>query len=191
MGPSYYTNPVIFLIETITGLYILAVMLRFLLQWVDAEYYNPISQFLVKITHPPLKILRRFIPSIGRIDSASVVFLFALQMLTGLAIFMTQNIAVPVAALFFWALTKLIGLIINIFFYAILIRALLSWIAPDIYNPVTAILAGLTEPFLRAGRRIIPPISGIDLSPLVILVGLHLTQLMLLPPLDNITRSFM
>ena len=73
MGSDYFTNPLVFLIQTLFGLYILAVLLRFLLQWVRADFYNPISQFLVKITSPPLKLLRRFIPGVGGIDLAAII----------------------------------------------------------------------------------------------------------------------
>ena len=82
MDSTYMTNPLIFLIDTLVSLYILAIMLRFLLQWANADFYNPISQFLVKITHPPIKLLRRYIPSVGKIDTASLVLALVLQMLS-------------------------------------------------------------------------------------------------------------
>lgn len=182
MGSSYYTNPVVFLLETLSFLYILAVMLRFLLQWVDAEYYNPISQFLVKITQPPLRILRKFIPSIGRIDTASLILLIVLQILAGLAIFTLQGASIKAGGLFFWAVHELTALLINIFMFGIIIRAILSWVNPGSYSSAASLLYGLTEPLLRLGRRIISPISGIDLSPLFILFGLVLTKMLLLPP---------
>ena len=81
MGANYMTDPVVFLIDTLFSLYILAVMLRFLLQWIRADFYNPVSQFLVKITHPPLRVLRRFIPSVGRVDSSSLLLALLLQIL--------------------------------------------------------------------------------------------------------------
>ena len=185
MGTTYYTNPVVFLINTLFGLYILAIMLRFLFQWMDADYYNPVSQFLVNITQPPIKLLRRLVPSIGRIDSASIVLMIALQMLAGVAVFFSSGVSVSVAALFVWALTELITLLINVFLFSIIIRALISWINPDSYNPVVSLLYNLTEPLLGLGRKIIPPISGIDLSPLLVIIGLQMLKMLVLPPLEQ------
>ena len=183
MGSSYYANPVIFLVETFFSLYILAVMLRFLLQWASADFYNPISQFLVKITHPPLKLLRRFIPSIGRIDTASIVLMFALQMLSGFIIFTMSGSTTPIAALFLWALVELLKLLINVFVFAILIQVIISWVNPGTYNPAVSLVYNLTEPVLRVVRNVIPSIGGIDLSPLVVLVGFQLIKMLVFPPL--------
>lgn len=183
MGSSYYANPVIFLIETFFNLYILAVMLRFLLQWVNADFYNPISQFLVKITHPPLKMLRRVIPSIGRIDTASLVFMILLQMLSGWLIFSLKGGTSPIEAIFVWALMELMSLLINIFVVTILIQVVLSWVNPGTYNPATALIYDLTEPFLGTVRKLIPPLGGIDFSPLVALIGLQLVKMLVFPPM--------
>ena len=80
MESSYLSNPIIFLLDTVFSFYILAVLLRFLLQWVGGDFYNPISQFLVKITHPPLRFLRRYIPAVGKVDTSSLVLIMSLQM---------------------------------------------------------------------------------------------------------------
>lgn len=183
MGASYYANPVIFLIETFVSLYILAVMLRFLLQWVNADFHNPFSQFLVKITHPPLKVMRRAIPAVGRVDSASLVLMLGLQMLSGYLIFALQGSAMPVEAVFVWALMELISLLINIFVFAILIQVVISWINPGAYNSATSLIYYLTEPLLGTVRRAIPPIAGIDLSPLVVLVGFQVLKMLTFPPM--------
>jgi len=185
METAYFTNPVVFLITTLFGLYILALMLRFLFQWMDVDYYNPVSQFLVSITQPPLKLLRSVVPSIGRIDTASIVLMIALQMTAGLAVFFNGGAPISVAALFIWALTELITLLINVFLFAIIIRALISWINPDSYNPAVSLLYTLTEPLLRLSRKIIPPLSGIDLSPLLIIIGLQMLKMIVLPPLQQ------
>ncbi len=183
MGSSYFASPVIFLIDTIFALYILAIMLRFVLQWVNADFYNPISQFLVKITHPPLKILRRVIPSIGRIDTASIALMVALQMIAGFLIFTMQGAAAPIGALFVWALAELIEVLINLYVFAILIQVVVSWVNPGTYNPGVSLIYNITEPVLRVVRNILPPMGGIDLSPLFVLIGLQLIKMLLLPPL--------
>jgi YggT family protein len=187
MGSTYVTNPVIFLIDTLFSLYILAVVMRFLLQWTGAEYKNPISQFLVKITHPPLKFLRRYIPSIGKIDTSSVVFALLLQMAADYSILLLKSVPVGFGSLAILSLTQLISLLINIFIFAVIARAILSWISPGAYNPATSILYSLTEPLLNACRRIIPDLGGMDLSTLIALLGLQLAKMLVLPPLQQLT----
>lgn len=186
MDFSYYTNPMIFLIDTAFSLYILVVMLRFLLQWVNADFYNPISQFLVKVTHPLIRPLRRVIPSVGRIDTASFVLMVALQMLAGFLIFWIQGMPIALGVLLVWSFTELLNLLFNIFVFAIIIRAILSWVSPTAYNATTSLLHSLTEPMLRVVQRVIPPVSGIDLSPLVALIGLQIMKMVLLPPLQQL-----
>ncbi len=186
MGASYLTNPVIFLIDTLVSLYILAVVLRFLLQWTGAEYRNPISQFLVKITHPPLKILRRYIPAIGKIDTASVVFALILQMAADYTILMLKGVTAGLAALLVLSFSQLVSLVINIFVFAVIARAILSWISPGAYNPATSILHSLTEPLLNTCRRLIPDLGGLDLSPLIALLLLQLAKMLILPPIQHL-----
>jgi YggT family protein len=186
MDYSYYANPMIFLIDTAFSLYILVVMLRFLLQWVNAEFYNPISQFLVKVTHPLIRPLRRFIPAMGRIDTASLVLMVGLQMLAGLLLFAIQGMSIGIGMLFVWSVAQLLNLLFNIFLFAIIIRAILSWVNPVSYNALTSLLHSLTDPMLSVVQRVVPPISGIDLSPLVALIGLQLIKMVVLPPLQQL-----
>ena len=184
---DYLANPAVFLINTVFGFYILAVMLRFMFQLVDADFYNPISQFLVRITHPPLHLLRRIIPSIGRVDSASLVMLLLLQMLANYLAFVVQGGGkVAIGILIASAIVQLVNLAFNVFIYAIIIQAIMSWINPDPYNPVFSLLSQLTEPILRPCRRIIPLMGGLDLSPLLALVGLQLIKMLVMPPLQKL-----
>lgn len=187
MDLGYLVSPAVFLVETLFGLYILAVVLRFLLQWTGADYYNPISQFLVKVTHPPLRLLRRFIPALGRVDTAALVLMLALQMLASYLVFLFQGtVAVSVAALAVWSVHDLLDLVFNIFFFCIIARALLSWFGRMPYNPAASLLTGLTEPLLRRCRRLLPPAGGLDLSPLVPLIGIQLARMLILPPLQQL-----
>lgn len=186
MGNSYMSDPAIFLIDTIASLYILAIVLRFLFQWTRVDFYNPISQFLVKITHPPLKIFRRFIPSIGKIDTSSIVLALILQMLADFSILMLKGVMVSISALIILSFTQLVSLIINVFVFAVFARAILSWFDSGNYNSASSILQTLTEPLLGMCRKIIPDLGGIDLSPLVALVILQLAKMMILPPLNQL-----
>jgi YggT family protein len=183
MGSTYMTDPIIFLIDTLFSLYILAVLLRFLLQWCGADFYNPISQFLVKATHPPLKILRRFVPSIGKIDTSSLVLVLALQMLDVFSIYLLRGNPINIGALTIVSIAELISLLINVFVFAVFARALLSWMNPGTFNAAASILATLTEPLLDIIRKFIPDLGGIDLSPLAALLLLQLAKMVILPPL--------
>lgn len=189
MGSNYLTNPLVFLIQTFFGLYILAVLLRFLLQWVKADFYNPISQFLVKITAPPLRILRRFIPGVGGLDLAALILAWGLKYIELLVIVLISSTTVSLLGPLLWAIPELVDLLLNIFLFAIFIQVILSWINPGSYNPASALLYSLTEPVLRPARRLIPPVSGLDLSPMLVMIALILLKMLLLPPLKLLTGS--
>lgn len=186
MGSSYMTDPMVFLIDTLFSLYILAVMLRFLLQWIRADFYNPVSQFLVKITHPPLRFLRSFVPAVGRIDTSSLLLALILQMIANFSILALKGLTISIPALTLLSLTDLLKILMDIFVYAIFANALLSWFAPGNYTSVSSILYSLTEPFLRICRKLLPDLGNIDLSPLVALVLLQLAKMMILPPLQQL-----
>jgi len=189
MTDAYFTNPLIFLVKTLFGLYITIVVIRFLLQWARADFYNPISQFVVKVTSPALRPLRKVIPGYGGMDLSALVLAWLLQAMElavlSLLLGLGRN---PLAALF-WAVPALLGLFISVFLFAILIRVILSWVNPDPYNPAVALLNRLTDPILVPAQRMIPPIGGIDLSPMVAMVGLVLLEMLLLPPLEFLTAS--
>lgn len=183
MGMNYFTNPVVFILDTLFSLYIGAVMLRFLLQWVRADFRNPISKFLITITHPLLKILRRFIPAIGNIDTASIVLMLALQILATGGIAFLQGSLFSIGGLILTAFAQLIALFLNVMFYAVFARALLSWFQAGTYNDFSMLLYSLTEPMLRVCRGMLPNLGGLDLSVLIAIFGLQLAEMLLLPPL--------
>lgn len=180
---DYFTNAGLFLLNVFFGLYIFAVLLRFLLQWVRADFYNPIAQFLVTVTNPPLKPLRRVIPGMYGIDVASVVLLLLLELVfqTLLAMLLNQPIAIEI--LLVRGIFDLLHSVLSIFLYGILIMVILSWVSPY-PNALSQLLARLTEPLLRPARRVIPSFSGIDLSPMLVMLALVLVQ-MALPYLER------
>ncbi len=186
MDSTYMTNPVIFLIDTLVSLYILAIMLRFLLQWVNAEFYNPISQFLVRITHPPIKFLRRYIPSVGKIDSSSIVLALALQMIANYIILLLKGFSIGFGALTLLSFSHLLSMLINILIFAVFARAILSWINPGTFNAATSILYSLTEPLMVLCRKMIPELGGLDLSPLLAIIALQLAKMIILPPMQEL-----
>ncbi len=168
-----------FLIQTLFGLYILAILLRFLLQLVHADFYNPVSQFLVKITSPLLIPLRRLIPGFGGIDIASLVLMLTLQILEFSLIIAMAGKSFHFLSILSLSIGSLLNLLLYIYLVAIIVQAILSWVAPGHYNPATSLLYQLTNPVLRPARRLLPPFSGIDLSPLLVLVVLNLLILLI------------
>ncbi|MCU7932912.1 MAG: YggT family protein [Candidatus Thiodiazotropha sp. (ex Codakia rugifera)] len=189
MDSNYLTNPLVFLVQTLFGLYILAVLLRFILQLVRADFYNPISQFLVKVTNPPLKILRRIIPGLGGIDLSSITLAWLLKAIEIILILTISGSAVNLLGPIVWALPELVELVINIYLFAILIQVILSWVSPGSYNPASALLYSITGPVMRPAQKLLPPTGGIDLSPMLVMIGLILLKMLLLPPLRELTGS--
>ena len=181
MSNSYLSNPLEFLITTLFSLYIVAVMLRFLLGTVRADFYNPVSQFLVRITNPLLVPMRKVIPSMGRFDTSSLLLMLVLQLLSLGVIVMLRGVDVSVPGLLLAAVIELLLLAINVFLFAILIQVIISWINPGSYNPVNALLHSLTQPLLGPIQRIMPPVSGIDLSPLFAITGLQVLKMLIQP----------
>ena len=182
---SYFGDAARYLIELLFGLYILAVMLRLLLQLARANFYNPLSQFLVQITNPPLVPLRRVIPGLGGIDVASVVLLLSLQMLelVLIAAITPGQGSLPIASLLVLSLARLLRLVIYIYLVSIFIQIILSWVRPGDHSTLTGLLYSLNDPLLAPARRLVPPISGLDLSPILVVVLLQLTLMLIVAPL--------
>ena len=191
MGGSYVGNAATFLIETVFGLYILLVMLRFLLQWARADFYNPVSQFIVKATQPPLKPLRKIIPGIGGLDMAALVFMIMLKLVELWLVTVVMGMSPQIGGLVVLSIADLLGLLINVFIFSILIQVIISWVNPGMYNPVMGLLHSLTEPLLGPARRVIPPISGLDLSPIVVIIVLQLASMLAVAPIRDLARPML
>jgi YggT family protein len=188
MGSGYLTNPAVFLLQVLFGAYILVVMLRFILQLVRADFYNPVSQLIVKLTSPILKPMRRVIPGLGGIDLSSILLMLLLKALELTLILALVRLPVSFMVLA-WAIPELLKLVFNVYIFSILIQVILSWVNPGAYNPATALISYIVEPILRPARRIIPPLGGLDLSPMLAMIGLYLLQMLLLPPIQVLTGS--
>ena len=190
MGGGYFTQAAVFLIEIIFGLYILAVLLRFLLARVRADFYNPLSQFIVKVTNSAIKPLRRFIPGYMGIDWPSIVLLFAVQVVEIILIALVTSGRIPAPmGLFVLTFAYLLKNVIYVYIFIILIQVIISWVNPGAYNPATVIMHQLSEPILKPARRLIPAAGGFDFSPLVVLIGLQLMIILLVSPLMDLGRG--
>jgi len=191
MGGSYVGNAATFLVQTVIGLYILIVMLRFLLQWARADFYNPVSQFIVKATQPPLAPLRRIIPGVAGFDLAAVVFMFVLKFIELWIIMMLLGRAPQAAGLALLSVAELLALLLNVYLFSILIQVIISWVNPGMYNPVMGLLHSLNEPLLGPARRMIPPISGLDLSPIAVIIILQLASMLIVAPIRDTAGSLL
>jgi YggT family protein len=180
---NYFGDAGSFLIDTIIGLYMLAVMLRFLLQWVRADFYNPISQFLVTVTNPPLIFLRKFIPGLFGIDLASIILLVALAVVKIYLIYAIAGMTPRISGVLLLSVGEVIQLGIYVFIFSMLIRVVLSWIQPGGYNPVLGLINHLTEPLMAPARRIIPVFGGLDISPMLVFIFLYLTLMLVVRPM--------
>ena len=161
------TGALIYLISTLTDLYVTAILLRLLLQWVKAEFYNPLSQFLVKITNPVLVPARRLIPSIGKLDTASVVVMLLLELAQLVVISLLSKTDFGFQFLLLFAVKKLLLALLLTYFVLIIARVIVSWIASQSRHPLIPLIYQLTEPVLRPINRLLPSFGGVDLSPLM------------------------
>ncbi|MEJ2575907.1 MAG: YggT family protein [Gammaproteobacteria bacterium] len=189
MGSDYLSDPLVFLIQVVFGVYTLLVVLRFLLQLVRADFYNPLSQFIVKATTPALKPLRRVIPGVGGVDLSSLLLAWLLKTVEFLLIYLVKGFGFLLLPSLVVAIPELVTLVINIFLFGILILVILSWVAPGGGNPAVLLLYQLTGPLLEPVRRRMPEMGGLDLSPMVVMVGLVLLKMLLVPPLETLARQ--
>lgn len=176
-----------YLLQSALGLFLFAVLLRMLLQVARADFYNPVSQFVVKVTQPVLGPLRRLLPPLGRLDTASLLLATGVQVLSimiALALlgFRPANVLLIVV----WALLGIASLVVNMYFFAILGVIIFSWIAPHSQHPALALLYQLTEPVMAPVRRLLPPLGGLDLSPILVFVGINVIEILL----RGIAREF-
>jgi len=175
-----------FLIQSISTLFLFAVLLRLLLQTVRADFYNPLSQFLVKVTNPLLRPLRRVIPPIGRLDTASVVLALLVQCLALILVLAVSGFAPgnPLRLLL-WSVIGITAQLLNMYKFAIIALVVLSWIAPYSTHPAATLLQQLVAPVMAPFRRLLPPIGPIDISPIVVFMAIMVAQMLL----DGVARS--
>lgn len=162
-----------FIVKTVTQLFLLLLLLRFWLPWLRADFRNPVAQGILRITSPLIVPLRRLLPSIGRLDTATVLLAFVVQFLAVALLLAIMNRMADPFTIAVVSLIELAILSLNLFFFVILIRIILSWVSPNNYNPITALLTTISEPILRPFRRLIPPIGGLDISPIFAIVLLQ------------------
>ena len=170
----------IFVLDTLFTLIIVAFLLRALLPLLDAGFRNPIGQAVLKVTDPLVLPLRRLLKPAGKVDLASIVALMVVQLAATTVLLGVQGFRpLSLVAVFVTALRSLLDTVLQFFTVCLLIYVVLSWVAPDVRNPAIQLLARVCEPVLRPVRRLIPPLGGLDLSPLIVLIALQALRILL------------
>ncbi|MGE5625064.1 MAG: YggT family protein [Bacillota bacterium] len=178
-------HALVFIVNTVLNLYTGAVMLRFLMQQVRADFYNPLAQAMMKITNPLLLPLRRVIRPWNRLDLAALVLVVLLQFLNVLLVTFLANLPgayIPYAPgyLVMWTFIKIVYILLNLYFLTIFLEVILSWFAQG-RSSMDGLLRPLNAPLLRPVRSVLPPLGGLDFSPLVVLLLLQVIDYYVLP----------
>ncbi len=187
---TYLLQALIILVQFVIGIYLILVLLRFLFQLVRADFYNPISQAIVTVTNPPLRLLRKIVPGFAGIDWPSIILLISVQTIeiSLIALLATGNMPSPMA-LIVLCLAHLIQLTAFLYMFCIFIIVVVSWINPGAYNHLTVLLYQLTDPIMRHVRRRIPTTGGLDWSPMILLLGIYLILALVVAPLMDFGNS--
>jgi YggT family protein len=159
-------SALIYIIQTLLRLALYVVLLRLFLQWSRADFRNPICQAIVRLTNPLIVPLRRILPPVGKVDTASVVAVILVAIVEMVIVTSLAGISLDPLLVLRAAALEILSTTLWLYFYAIFLYALLSMVAPGGYTPLHSLLTALCEPVLAPFRRFIPPLGGIDLSPL-------------------------
>jgi YggT family protein len=178
----------IYVVQTLGSLYLLIMLLRFVLQLVRADFYNPLSQFIVRATQPLLKPVRRIIPSLFGLDMSSLLLAIVIQMIImALTLLLAYGTTGNPLQLLVWAIIGVTALFLKIFFFAMIISVILSWVAPQSHNPGAELVNQICEPALAPFRRIVPNLGGLDISPILAFMVLKLLDMLVINNLATTT----
>ena len=181
-------NAGVFLVQTVFGLYLMMVIIRFMLQLAKADFYNPLAQAVVKLTQPFVSILQKVMPRTGRFSLATVVLAFLVQLLLIVVVLLIAGFGLPnPVSLAIWSLIGLASQVLDLLFFAILASIVLSWLAPQTKHPGAYLLHQLTEPVMAPARRMLPNLGGLDFSPILVFIMINLLELMVINPLVSIS----
>jgi YggT family protein len=163
----------VFLIQTFAGLYLILLVLRFLMQLSRVDYYNPICQAIVKVTDPPVKPLKKILPTIRGIDVSTLCVTLIVQLLAiSIVMFLGGYAFHPVYIA--WSLVGLLSTIFKIYYFSLIIMVIVSWVAPYSNHPAMALVNQLTEPVCKPARKLLPPMGGMDFSIILVFVAITL-----------------
>ena len=186
---GYFANAGQIIIQFVFGALIALIVLRVLLQWVRANFYNPICQFLYKATNPVLMPLRKIVPSWRNLDIAGIALAWVVTALKLVLLYATLGEALGVLGLVVLSLADLIDFVLLLYIVLILARVVISFVGADSYHPIVPLVMQLTEPVLKPIRRVVPSVSGIDFSPMVALLAITLARVLIAKPLLDLGVS--
>jgi YggT family protein len=184
MGSSF-GEAALLIISKLGGIYLAAVMLRFLLQAARADFYNPVCQVIVKITSPLVNPLRRVIPGWRRLDIATLILALVLNTLATYGMVLLTGQQLPVGKAVSWAFVGLLAFTLDLYFYAMVVLVVASFIAPFSGHPVLLLIFQLLQPFYKLAQRIIPPMGGLDFTPLLLMLAIQVIEILVLNPLAS------
>ncbi len=174
-----YLPAAIFLVKTLSNLYLLLFLLRIVLQWTKADFYNPLSQFVIRATNPLVTPVRRFVPNSRLVDVPTLVVLLILEAIATWLLLAIASVSLPPGVFAYYVVLRVVSLLLWLYIVAIFIYVILSWVSPGGYNPIGRVLADIVNPVLGVVRRFIPPIGGLDISALIVLILLQAAALLL------------
>jgi len=172
-------NAFAFLVETLFSLYLAALMLRVLLEGVGADYYNPVCQVLIRVTEPLVGPLGRVVPRIGRLNTAAVVLLIALQAIAVIVVAAISGYAVDPVQAIVVGLFRLVRMLLVMYMVLIIAEVILSWVGGAMRHPIIPLIYQLTRPVLGPIRRVVPTLAGLDLSPLIAIIGIQFLMILI------------
>lgn len=172
------------MVSTLGTLFMMAVLLRFLLQISRADFYNPITQMVVRVTDPGVQLFRRFVPGFKGVDFATLLFAMLVQCTLICVLILIAGFDLPgVGLVLTWAAGGILNFILDIYFWALLVSIVSSFIAPFSEHPALVLVRQLTEPIMAPFRRLLPSMGGLDLSPIFVFLTIQILKIVIVAPM--------
>lgn len=182
---EHLNNAGTYLVEVVFNLILYITLIRFWMQWVRADFRNQFGQFIISATNPAIAPLRRVVPPIGYVDTATVVLALLIVIGKIFMLALLQGFQPNWLAVLLYCVGELIKASVYIFMFSIFVSIIMSWINPHGYNPIVSTINQLSQPMLNAARRFLPPMGGIDFSPIIVIIFLNLTLILIVRPLQG------
>ena len=173
------SNAFAFLVQTLVHLYLVVVLLRILLEAVRADFYNPVVQVLTRLTDPLIDPVARIVPRVGRINVAAVLILYGVQLIGLFLVLALSGRTLGPLVLSVLALKELLRMLLTLYMILIIIGVILSWVGHNVRHPIVPLVFQLVDPVLAPIRRVLPGLGGLDLSPLVAIIGIQFLIILL------------
>lgn len=184
-----FANAGVYLVQTFFGLYTILIMVRFLMQVSRADYYNPICQSIIKLTDPGIRPLRQVLPSVYGVDFATLAAAYVVQLIGVMLIMMLWGGPIFMPIYLAWVLLGLCSIIFSIYFFALIIMVISSWIAPQSGHPALSLVYQIIEPICAPARKLLPPMGGMDFSIILVFVFINLIdEILVITPLAQMLK---